>query len=195
MLHKRLLADTYDKTAALAVDEELFNSFWDDTTCRIRQAGVHELAVNKFLLQVQQYTFLHLTHYDHTYSEFLEQPLDRLKELRKLLWMHVYVRDPDMEKANDQLDRLVWYVDANYRNIMHEWPDEYYRESRVAWVDLPDFSNLKDANGLVLPDNPINPDDVVPAPWVANITRRGIEYYWNPETGESTWIKPNTKAS
>jgi cytochrome b pre-mRNA-processing protein 3 len=191
LIHKRLLADQYDTNAALAVDEELFNSFWDDTTCRIRQAGVHELAVNKMLTQVQQYTFLHLTHYDHAFTEFLDRPYDRLKELRKIVWMHIFVRNPAMEKAYDHLDRIAWYVDANYRNIMHEWPDEYYRESRVAWVDLPDFTHLKDAQDEVLPEAPLHPDDVVPIPWVANMTRRGIQYYWNTVTGESTWEKPN----
>jgi cytochrome b pre-mRNA-processing protein 3 len=191
LVHKRLLADQYDKNSALAVDEELFCCFWDNTSNRLRQSGVHELAVNKMLKQVQQYTFMHLTHYDHTYTDYLDRPYDRLQELRKLVWMHIFVRQPSMEKAYDHLDRIAWYIDANYRNIMHEWPDEYYRESRVKWVDLPDFTNLKDADGVILPDAPVHPDDVAPAPWIVNVTSRGVRYYWNTETRESSWVKPD----
>jgi len=100
------------------------------------------------------------------------------------------VRDPVVENRHDHLDRIAWYIDANYRNIMHEWPDEYYRESRVKWVDLPDFTNIVDEKGNVLPNQPIFAEDVVPAPWVRNITRRGQDYYWNTETGESVYQKP-----
>lgn len=211
LLHKRLLVDSYDQSAALKVDEELFSILWDDTTCRIRQTGVMELAVNKNLMQVQQYTFLHLTHYDHVYTQFLDQPAERLKELRNLVWHHWLLRDPDGEKRTDHLDRICWYIDANYRNILHEWPDEYYRSSRVAWVDLPDFTNIRKADhnhhtneddkadddddggssgSLFLPERPLHPDDVLPHPWLRNITNRGVEYYWNPNTGESTWERP-----
>ena len=142
LLHKRLIADQSDHDIALKVDEELFNILWDDTTCRIRQAGVNELAVNKELMKVQQYTFLHLTHYDHAFTEFLDKPVERLEELRKIIGHHIFVRDPAVKHRNDHLDRIAWYIDANYRNIMHELPDEYYRESRVKWVVLPDFTNI-----------------------------------------------------
>ena len=60
LLHKRLLADQYDHDNALTIDEEMFNILWDDSLCRIRQTGAMELAVNKHLQKVQQYTFLHL---------------------------------------------------------------------------------------------------------------------------------------
>lgn len=189
-LHKRLIADAVDRELALMIQEELFNILWDDTTCRIRQQGVGELLVNKHLLQVQQYTFLHLTHYDHAYTEFLNKPAERLKELRKIVWQHILVRDEEAEHRNDHLDRLAWYVEANYQNIMMDWPDQYYREARVAWVDLPDFSSMVDANGEPMEEKPLHPDDVLPSPWQRNITMRGVEYYWNPATMKSTWTRP-----
>jgi cytochrome b pre-mRNA-processing protein 3 len=189
-LHKRLISDGLDKDTALLVQEELFNILWDDTTCRIRQQGVKELIVNKHLLQVQQFTFIHLTHYDHAFTEFLDKPAERMEELRKIIWQHVLVRDPELENQTDYLDRIAWYVEANYQNIMMDWPDEHYREARVAWVDLPDFSGLTDAAGKLLDANPENPEDVLPKPWLRNITNRGVEYYWNPETMKSRWDRP-----
>jgi cytochrome b pre-mRNA-processing protein 3 len=205
-LHKRLISDVDDRESALLVQEELFNILWDDAACRIRRAGTSELMVNKHLMQVQQYTFLHLTHYDHAYTpHFLERPSERMKELRNLLALHV-VRPPPGAAGSgsdptanpavvppnpDQLERLAWYVEANYQNILMDWPDECYREGRVAWVDLPDFSGMRDAvTGDVLPDAPLHEDDVLPEPWLRNVTRRGTEYYWNPVTRASSWDRP-----
>jgi len=193
-LHKRLISDTIDKHLALMIQEELFNILWDDTTSRIRLAGVNEWLVNKNLLQVQQYTFMHLTHYDHCYTEFLQKPAERLNELRKLIWWHIFGRDKDAEFRYDHLDRIAWYVEANYQNIVMDWPDDYYRQGRVAWVDLPDFSNIKDIEGNVLPENPIHPDDVLPKPWLRNITKSGLEYYWNPVTKRATWDRPTNES-
>jgi len=96
-LHRRLLAETqlpnnnesndehkHDKnstsTAAtttkgkgsfqLMIQEELFDTFWNDTQARIRAAGVHELSVNKFLKELQQQSMLQMTQYDHACAEF-----------------------------------------------------------------------------------------------------------------------------
>lgn len=113
-----------------------------------------------------------------------------MKELRKIVWQHIFVRDPEMEHADAALDRIAWYIEANYQNIMVDWPDQWYRESRVAWVDLPDFSGATDASGKLLDENPVHEDDVLPTPWKRNITIRGVEYYWNPVTMEATWDRP-----
>jgi hypothetical protein len=208
-----------DRDNALLVQEELFNILWDDTVCRIRQTGTNELLVNKLLMQVQQYTFMHLTHYDQAYtSHYLQHPLERMKELRHLVSLHVVREQPSQsqqvpslssssstgatEDSNpppssaavpnvDQIDRLAWYIEANYQNIMLDWPDPYYREGRVQWVDLPSFEGMRDPQtGDPLPVPSLHPDDVLPHPWLFNITRRGDAYYWNPETRESTWERP-----
>jgi hypothetical protein len=192
-LHKRLInSDVHDKELALMIQEELFNILWDDTLCRIRQQGVYELMVNKNLLQVQQYTFMHLTHYDHVFSpEFLADPTKRLQELRKLVWYHILVREEEAETTRaDQLDRIAWYIEAQYQNIMMHLPEEYFREARIKWVDLPDFSNMVDGDGKPLPDSPVHEDDVLPEPWVKNITVRGVEYFWNEKTRKSSWDRP-----
>jgi cytochrome b pre-mRNA-processing protein 3 len=189
-LHKRLILDKADQSLALAIQEELFNILWDDTTCRIRQAGVQELLVNRNLAQVQQYTFLHLTHYDHAYTEFLDQPAERMDELRKLVWTHILCRDEEAVDRYDQIDRIAWYIEANYQNIVHHLPQEYFREARLQWTDLPDFSNMRDASGALMPDNPVLDEDMVPAPWRKNITNMGEDYWWNPETMKTTYLKP-----
>jgi WW domain len=115
---------------------------------------------------------------------------DRISELKKLLWMHVMVRDPQAHQ--DQLDRLAWYVETQYHNIMVDWPTDYVNDARVAWVDLPSFKSLKDNQGRVLAPRPIDLALVLPDPWLTNITLRGETYYWNPQTLQSQWEHPAT---
>ena len=126
---------------------------------------------------------------DHIYTEFLDKPAERMQELYKLISRHYLIRrEFDEEGApppqwsaaeKDFLDRMAWYIEANYQNILHEWPEEYYRESRVAWVNLPWEKDL-----------PLDAEDILPAPWQTNLTVKGTVYYWNPETMESSWEKP-----
>lgn len=247
-LHKRLIAaadNQIDPDTALNIQEELFEIFWNDTLCRIRKEGVREMQVNKSLLQVQQYTFLHLFHYDHIYQSLassqshLDQPAqdgveeqnnasasqvpppvgtadlggdeddamdpmsvldptldltkveNRIKELKKLVWMHILVRDPKAKECDDHLERLAWYIEAQYQNILVDWPGQYVKEARVAWVDLPDFTGMRDNHGNLIPEQLMHPDDVLPVPWLTNITLRGETYYWNPLNGKSQWEKPS----
>lgn len=183
-LHKRLVADKNDEDVALMVQEELFDMLWDDTSARIRRAGVHEISVGKDTIAVQKYTFFHLSHYDHVYTEFLDKPAERLVELRKLIWRHIYLQEENMESNFEILDRIAWYIDCNYRNIMLDWPEEYYKEARVSWTTLPMFPSGS---------RPIHKEDVVPSPWVRHITLSGVDYYFNPVTNEATYVKPATE--
>jgi len=205
-LHKRLISNTSDPHTAALIQEELFDIFWTDTTCRMRNYGVNEWLIQKNLKTVQQYTFMHCFHYDHCYTDLLDKPEERHEELRNLIARHVLLLNPDGEPANapsaqaqldaenkinfDQLERLVWYVEAQYQNIVHDIPEQLYRDGRVAWVNLPDFSKLLDNDGKQLDEVPIDTDDVLPHPWARNIANDGQYYYWNMETRKSTWERP-----
>jgi cytochrome b pre-mRNA-processing protein 3 len=115
-LHKRLISDKADNHAALLVQEELFDIFWDDTQKRIREQGVAELTVNKHLNDVQQYTFQHLTHYDHTFSEFELKPKARFEELCGVFWVHVLNREEYYESASrNVLERRTTRVGGSSR--------------------------------------------------------------------------------
>ena len=196
-LHKRLVQDPIDPHMAALIQEELFDILWTDTTCRMRAHGVNEWLITKNLKTVQQYTFMHCFHYDHCYTELLHQPLQRREELKHLVKAHILLVSPDDSQASalhdDHAERIAWYIEAQYQNIVHDLPDDWYRKGRVAWVDLPDFSHMKDGRGGILEGYPIDPDDVLPEPWVKNIANDGTYYYWNSKTRVATWDRPKGK--
>lgn len=193
-LHKRLIMDNEDPHRAALIQEELFDIFWTDSSNRMRAHGVNELLINKNLKTVQQYTFMHLFHYDHCYTELLDSPKERLEELKSLVLTHILLISPDDQKAlelhDDHAERIAWYIETQYQNIVHDLPDELYRKARIAWVDLPDFSKLKDASGKEIGDQPINAEDVLPKNWVRNIANDGTYYYWNEVTRQAQWERP-----
>jgi len=208
-LHKRLISNTTDPHAASLIQEELFDIFWTDTMCRMRYHGVNEWVIQKNLKTVQQYTFMHCFHYDHCYTELLDKPQERYEELRNLVARHVLLLNPDgdadapaagssnknsastnVDIYDDHLDRLVWYIETQYQNIVHDIPSDSYNKARVSWVDLPDFSGMVDNNGKALEEIPINTDDLLPKPWVRNIANDGQYYYWNLDTRQATWERP-----
>lgn len=192
-LHKRLISNTHDKHSALLVQEELFDIFWDDTQKRIREQGVAELTVNKHLNDVQQYTFQHLTHYDHCFTEFELKPKARFEELCGVFWVHVLNRADNSDSddfCSDQVQRMAYYMDTQYNNIMHRLPESYWREGRLAWVDVPDFTKLRDNQGKIMPDVSIHGEDYLPQGWYKALTTAGEPYYWNPTKVKSQWKVP-----
>lgn len=169
--------------------EELFDILWNDTRARIRAEGVNELTVNKHLKDVQQLTFLHLTHYDHAFQEFANDNGKRFEELAGAIWIHVLNRDE--EAYNDQLKRLAAYVEYQYVNLMQGVPDDYFWEGRIPWGDLPVFRDMKDNDGKALDAVKSVPGlESMPEPWVKTLTDAGDTYYWNTETNITSWKKP-----
>ena len=66
LLHTRFKAD-FDAPGALngrRLQEQLFERFWEDTTMRIRNAGIVEVSVNKQLESVQKIVFHDMFAYD-----------------------------------------------------------------------------------------------------------------------------------
>lgn len=194
-LHKRLISEVEDPHRAALIQEELFDILWTDSSNRMRAHGVAELLINKNLKTVQQYTFMHCFHYDHCYAELIDNPQERLEELKLLVNTHILLLDPQDQKSldfhDDQATRIAWYIEAQYQNIVHDMPKEFFEKARIAWVDLPDFTKLKDDKGKELEEVEIDPNDILPENWLRNIANDGTYFYWNTKTREARWERPN----
>jgi hypothetical protein len=165
----------------------LFDILWNDTRARIRAEGVNELTVNKHLKDAQQLTFLHCTHYDHAFE--MEDDKKRFEEIAGIVW--TYVLNKDEEVCNDQLNRLVTYVQYQNMNLVEGVPDAYFWEGRIPWGDIPEFKSMKNNNGKELEEMGEVPGlEVPPEPWMKTLTDAGDKYYWNTETNQTTWKAP-----
>jgi cytochrome b pre-mRNA-processing protein 3 len=54
MVHKRLMSEG---DAGRKIQECLFDEMWEDTSARLRADGINELSINKYLEEVQGYSF------------------------------------------------------------------------------------------------------------------------------------------
>jgi len=195
-LHRRLIVDSTDPHLSLLIQEELFDTLWNDTLSRIRaNKDIHELMVNKHLKDVQQLTFQMCTHFDHCYSEYKHDPQKRVEELSKAIWVHVLNKDE--HSVHDHVMRLVAYVEYQMDNIVLQLPDVYFQEGRVAWGDIPNFSKMLTDDGKALPKSPpLKPDQMetlgldLPSNWLRVLTDAGDAYYWNLTTNQTQWDKP-----
>lgn len=194
-LHKRLI-----KEDSLWLQEELFDILWNDTKSRIRAVdGIHELTVNKHLKDVQQVTFQHCTHLDHATTLPLGTS-ERFEEFSAAIWMHILLRRDDSAEdpriTEQVLHRMVAYIEYQYDNIVHQLPKEYFMEGRIAWGELPDYSQMLLQGKKVEPrqyDGPSS-DLTLPPQWKQALTDAGDAYYWNMETNETQWEVPTTTA-
>jgi len=216
-LHKRLLANEADTHKAALIQEELFDIFWIDSSNRMRAHGVNEMLINKNLKKVQQYSFMHMFHYDHCYTgDLLENPADRLEALKMTIKTHILLLpslsregddDGDVDNVmdecfdekilqkhiehDDQSERIAWYIETQYQNIVHDLPDSFFRKTRIAWVDLPSFDLMIDGNtGKELPNRSVDLEDILPVGWTKSIANDGSYYYWNLKTREALWEQP-----
>mmetsp|Transcript_14209 Transcript_14209/g.21632 ORF Transcript_14209/g.21632 Transcript_14209/m.21632 type:complete len:303 (+) Transcript_14209:124-1032(+) len=190
LLQKRLVADEVDPHTSLMIQEELFDMFWVDTRIRIREQGLMEMTVEKHLRDVQQYTFQQCVHLDEAFSigeDNKEQRIKRFEELCGVVWVHILERSEDKAHA-DHIHRLVAYIEYQYINIMKQLPDEYFREGKVGWGNLPEFSKMKDEKGKLL--KPIPPEPQLPQGWIKCLTEAGKPYYWDTSKNKTQWEKP-----
>ena len=109
-LHRRLIADSsQDKDQWLIVQEEMFDSLWNDARCRIRAEGVNELTVNKHLKDVQSITFRLCTHLDHAFEEHQDDAEKRYEEIAGAIWVNMWNREEDA--PHDAMRR--WEIDSD----------------------------------------------------------------------------------
>ena len=67
MVHKRLICEDMGAQGK-QIQECLFDELWEDTSNRIRGVGINELSVNKYLKEVQGYSFKYVIELDQAVS-------------------------------------------------------------------------------------------------------------------------------
>jgi cytochrome b pre-mRNA-processing protein 3 len=103
LIHRRLIMEGNRGTT---LQECMFDELWDDTSIRIRNAGIHEMMVNKRLKDVQGYSFRSCMELDAAMT--MESEDEQLEEVAGSLWRGVYQRNNDIDP--DHVMELAEYV-------------------------------------------------------------------------------------
>eukprot|EP00938_MAST-03A_sp_MAST-3A-sp1_P003883 g3883.t1 len=133
MLNRRIGFNQGEEKDAVALQQELFDLYWEDSIARIRKIeGVRELMVNKHLRTAQGYTFKMMKDMDKAIEAFGtegKQDEGTLK-LGQAIWMNVFRAD---ESALDEnVERVISYTERNLE-LLTDMNDDDVLWGRVEW--------------------------------------------------------------
>lgn len=130
ILHNRFKVDYNVRPADFngrRMQEELFARLWEDTTLRIRNAGVQELSVNKQLERVQHATFDAMFGYD---AALRVVESDDGMELAAAVWRGVFREDEGAD--TEAVLRLADYARREVVGVLAQPREDVYR-GWVSW--------------------------------------------------------------
>eukprot|EP00596_Hydrurales_sp_CCMP1899_P006084 CAMPEP_0119034646 /NCGR_PEP_ID=MMETSP1177-20130426/1648_1 /TAXON_ID=2985 /ORGANISM="Ochromonas sp, Strain CCMP1899" /LENGTH=211 /DNA_ID=CAMNT_0006992231 /DNA_START=164 /DNA_END=796 /DNA_ORIENTATION=+ len=130
MVHKRLVAEG---AIGRQTQECMFDELWEDTCSRLRAEGINELSINKYLSEVQSYSFKYCIELDEAISKNSEEEV--LDEIGGSLWRHAYVRSDDIEIAH--VMKFADYVWQEQQSLFHGVSTEALMDGRIKWGPTP----------------------------------------------------------
>jgi cytochrome b pre-mRNA-processing protein 3 len=144
MVHKRLLSEDMG-TQGRKIQECMFDELWEDTSSRIRGVGIGELSVNKYLKEVQGYSFKYVIELDQALTHMKgadaltpaaadEKLLLTKDDIGGALWRNAYMRRDEIEV--DHVLEMAEYVYTEHQSLMRV-PKDAVLEGRIRWGALP----------------------------------------------------------
>ena len=144
MVHKRLLSEDMGAQGR-KIQECMFDELWEDTSSRIRGVGIGELSVNKYLKEVQGYSFKYVIELDQALTHMKgadaltpatadEKLLQAKDDIGGALWRNTYMRRDEIEV--DHVLELAEYVYTEHQSLMRV-PKDAVLEGRIRWGALP----------------------------------------------------------
>ena len=154
MIHKRLIAADMG-TQGKQIQECLFDELWEDTSNRIRGVGINELSVNKYLKEVQGYSFKYVIELDQAVSLLKKTSTEKTvgdiviptseedklllvkDEIAGALWRSAFMRRDEIEV--EHVLEMADYVYNEHRSMMGI-SQEAVLEGNMATTTLSHYS-------------------------------------------------------
>lgn len=183
MLQRRLM--TIPKEGKI-MQESLFDRLWDDIMLRLRHAGIPEMSINKYLLQVQQQSFTACVAYDGSVADLAKGK--KTKELKKSLLDNIHLHL--LQKEGDPLasERMMTYVLGNVKRLEKTSDDVILKGSIGLFTPPPKVVNLNTTKLMTWDVEIIGKE--YEKVWRSTLDQKGRVYYWNKNTRISTWKLP-----
>lgn len=157
------------------MQEELFARFWEDTTLRVRNAGIAEISVNKQLENVQKVTFADFFSYDAALRTVDE---DDGMELAAALWRTIFREDEGAD--TEAVLRLADYVRREVVNVVSLPREDLYR----GWISWGPVVG-EDEEARVERQRAMFEGE-----WRDALDPKGRVYFYHTASGERRWDPP-----
>lgn len=187
MVHRRLLR--CDKSSnGLTIQECLFDELWDDTSIRIRAAGINELSINKYLTQVQGYSFKTCVELDEAMTKKSND--EKIEEIAGTIWRTVYNKRDEIDE--DRVLALASYVHTEHASLL-SLQDAAILDARIEFAKVPKFNPVPHSGAEKALATSI--DELIgrggeEEEWKAAVASNGRTYYFNVKTRETRWDAP-----
>ena len=204
MIHRRLLKEG---GAGNTLQECMFDELWDDTSIRIRNAGIAEISVNARLSDVQGYSFRTCMELDHCMT--LPSEDEKVEEMAGVMWRSAFNRNNDI-MPNHVLE-MASHVQKEHYSLL-EIPSKAVMEGRVEfggvkhlWGGEKSLPTKKMVGGRYVNDSFATTSSEEESVeeyeeeevdvWLTNLTAQGKPYYYNKKTRETRWSLPEDAKS
>lgn len=91
IIHKRLLQEGQE---GLRMQECMFDELWEDTCARLRAIGINELSINKYLGEVQSFSFKYCLELDNALTKSSEAEI--VDDMGGAIWRNAYISRDDV---------------------------------------------------------------------------------------------------
>ncbi|CAM9938648.1 unnamed protein product, partial [Phaeothamnion confervicola] len=132
VMHKRLILEGAE---GQRLQETLFDELWNETTRRLRSVGIGELSVNKYLEEVQQYSFGAMVAYDDAMDVLPGYDAGGGFALANAVRLNIYMRD-GADMSAQQAAAMAAYMRHELVTLL-ELPRDAVLEGRVAFGEPP----------------------------------------------------------
>jgi hypothetical protein len=158
------------------MQEALFERFWEDTTLRIRNAGIAEISVNKQLENVQKVTFDDLFGYDAA-LKVVDQDSDNM-EMAAAVWKGVFREAEDAD--TEAVLKLADYVKREIINVALQPKEDVYR----GWITWGPAVGESEAERMERQRRMLEGE------WREGISVEGKVFFYHTTTQERRWDAP-----
>lgn len=199
LVHRRLDGEG---EGAKDLQEALFDRLWEDTSHRIRATGISELMVNKSLGDVQKYSVPLLLQLDQAMAKPHAGRIgaspdedEQADHLGAAVWRNVWLGSRAM--TVEHCMEMAAYL-QRAQGLLAATEAQAVTEGRIDWGAVPSWKGVKSvvdggaevagalANGQVEEKE----EEEEEGEWREALANTGKKYFWNVNTRETRWEKP-----
>ena len=173
IVNKRLLLEG---KPGKKLQAELFDTLWENSERRIRNAGIPEMSVSKNMAEIQKISFGAMVSYDIG----LKKSDDGDFELGSAVWRNLFASKEDVPE--DRVYKVARWMRSEVKRVL-EMPYSQIEEGQLDWT-MPEGIEITEDDRRLMVEKGMEGE------WRTAMAVDGKVYWWNTKTRESRWDRP-----